>query len=437
MVQVFNLPQKYNFGAALGQSVGQGFQQGMGSQFEQALHMQRQQQASDLQSQRQQQMAKLQQQQAAQEQSRLQQALAEYEQQNPDIDPLMKQQLGLYKALSGHPEIAKQLGAGQQKLAQQKQEQEFNNSSTEQNKQLLESYFGPEFADLYTNASEGGKTKLLDAAIDAKQRGMEINDVLKPLADQIKAEEEISKPRSEQKIDFDRGLKPKEKIARQGERYSKNLPLYQESSKKIKNLEYEKRALDTLSELNQSGKLPENLGRLNVNLKSGELIVPALASPEAQLYVKTINDFTTQAKDSYGSRVTNFDLQQFMKRLPTLANTSEGRDKINEQMKMINELNTLNEESVRDVIDEYGGIRNIDYDQAERIAEKKINGRKKEILKEYRSGEKSLNDSYKRKVDELRSQVPEGHVLVEKDEDLGYIPKSKLPAAIKNGYKKL
>ena len=137
MVQVTTgLPQRDiggALGSALGQGLQQGFQRGMGSQFEQALHMQRQQQASDLQSQRQQQLARQQQQQASQEQSRLQQALAEYEQQNPNMDPLMKQQLGLYKALSGHPEIAKQLAGGQQKLAQQQEERKF-----------LEQYLNPQ-----------------------------------------------------------------------------------------------------------------------------------------------------------------------------------------------------------------------------------------------------------------------------------------------------
>ena len=52
-----------------------------------------------------------------------------------------------------------------------------------------------------------------------------------------------------------------------------------------------------------------------------------------QQYIKTLNDFISQAKNFFGARVTNFDLQSFKSRLPSLLNTEEGRRAIIEQMR--------------------------------------------------------------------------------------------------------
>jgi hypothetical protein len=75
-----------------------------------------------------------------------------------------------------------------------------------------------------------------------------------------------------------------------------------------------------------------------------------------------------KAKDSFGARVTNFEIDRFMQQLPSLANTEEGREIILEQMKTINEMDNLHQTSLRDVYRKYG-ISNIDPVQAEEIAE--------------------------------------------------------------------
>ncbi len=166
---------------------------------------------------------------------------------------------------------------------------------------------------------------------------------------------------------------------------------------------------------------------------TGEILIPALASEAAQQFSKTINDFTVSAKDSYGSRVTNFDLNQFMKRLPNLANSEAGRKKIIEQMKIINDLNSLREKTLHDVIDKHGGIRNIDYDEAERLTNKKIKKQTDELKKKFINNNSSLDKEYSKVLKDFKQNIPNNSVAVRfNDGNIAYIPKDKLKDFIKD-----
>src|SRR6185503_2448303 len=220
--------------------------------------------------------------------------------------------------------------------------------------------------------------KIIDHVIETMQRGGDVEETLSPHMKDVEEQ--------------DKGLTPKEKTKRQSERYSSNLPLYQEANSRYQSLGQQRDKLEILEEL--SPNLGTGLDRLNINPQTGDLIIPAAASPELQRYVKTINDFTTSAKDSYGSRVTNFDLAQFMKRLPTLANSEEGRRQILEQMRVITEINELREKSLIDTIDTHGGIRNIDFDAAERISDKSIERKVSNLKSKLKGISSRLDKSY-------------------------------------------
>ncbi len=312
--------------------------------------------------------------------------------------------------------------------------QKKNFSDQLSNKKAVESvrqYFGDEVGDLYDAATEGGKTQILQHALEARQRGIPFNpeDVPK----EIDQEEMIEKP-TEKFIDFDKGLTPKERARRQENRYAKNLPLFEESQKKLHALSEEEEHLNTLKELSpQIGTLQ----RLNINPQTGDLMVPLLASPEAQRFVKTINDFTTMAKQSYGARVTNFDLTQFMKRLPTLANSEEGRRQILEQMTLINSINKAYESALHDTIDNYGGIRNIDFDQAQTLADKKSKKQITHLKSQFKDISNRQNKTYEKYIDERKKTVPKGMILIESDGEIGMIAEGDLEEALKDGAKKL
>lgn len=280
--------------------------------------------------------------------------------------------------------------------------------------------FGEEAADLYLAAPVGGKTAIINKLLEDESRNTPARRAGIIEEDENKDEE---KPGFKTK-DFDKGLTPKERARAQETRYKTNLPLYQESQEKRQFLDQETDLLDILEELSPQISFSE---RLNINPSSGDLLVPALASPEAQRYVKTINEFSRGAKDTYGARVTNFDLTQFMKRLPGLANSEEGRRQIIQQMKIINAINRTYQDSLSSVVDSYGGIRNIDWDQAQRTAEKQAKGKIGSLKKEFRNIGNKVDKIYQEEIKELKRRTPNGYVLVEEPNgETSYIPKENL-----------
>lgn len=275
-------------------------------------------------------------------------------------------------------------------IEQQSQSNKFSQEykANQENYDVLKNNFGKKFADVWMASPQGAKTELTRAALEARARGINLDEILgevpsksaespQQLQEDIGNQEEIQKPKKQKEINAeikkhiesqDAELIPSERVARGKERYDTGLKQYQVASEKLRGMARDKERLDILESLNKTSKLPENLGRLNVD-KEGNLRLPFLASAETQRFVKTLNEFSAGAKDSYGSRVTNFDLAQYMKRYPTLLNTDEGRKQLLDQMKVVNQINSVFYKNLKGVYDKAGGVRKIDSDAAERFAE--------------------------------------------------------------------
>lgn len=180
----------------------------------------------------------------------------------------------------------------------------------------------------------------------------------RPINDQIK---EYLKSQNE-------GLTPAEIFKAGSERYKTGLPRYEEAGKKLRQNQDNNVRLNELDKLNESKKLPKDFGRLNVN-SDGNLRLPFLANKESEKYVKILNEFSAGAKETFGARVTNFDLTQYLKRFPTLLNSEEGRRDIVKHMKMFNEMNALWDKNLQTVYKMAGGARHIDSDVAQAFAD--------------------------------------------------------------------
>lgn len=330
----------------------------------------------------------------------------------------------MQKALA--QELVKGIGQGDQEKK--------NSQLDDQRAQTIGKFFGPEAAEIYKALPEGGKTQFASHLLENKQRNQGFGEKFEGLENELDAgnEQDTSpmvnmdeRPVSIKKTkDFDKGLTPKERAQRQNQRYEKNLPIYQESYHKH---QAHLSDADNLAILEELSPQITTMDKFNVNPMTGDILIPQFASPEAQRYLKTINDFTKNAKDSYGARVTNFDIQQFLKRLPTLANSEEGRRQLGRQLTIMNNINLAREEELQSVIDEHGGIRNIDFDEAERIADKRSASKVAGLKKEFSSIGNSLDKSYGRELSELKKLVPAGQVMVEfNDGSIKAIPKGNL-----------
>lgn len=343
-----------------------------------------------------------------------------------------------------------------QALLEQHQEgkkKESEKAEDTQRSATIGKYFGKDAAAIYNELTEGGKTKFFESLLDARSRNIDIpsflgNYMLENHEDFNKGEGEMPENDEGQlpgmgqpkplERDPDYGLSRPEITARQEKRYEKNLPLYEAEDAKKQGLEAENETLEILEELDATDQLPEGLGRLNVNYKEGNLLVPALASPEAQRYVKTVNQFLNKAKDTFGARVTNFELDRFLQQLPTLANSKEGRREIIKQMKYFNQIQRTYHDELQKYVDEKGGIRNVDWDVAKRKAEERSKPKIAEAKRQFKEADKISKEIYDKELAEFKKTVPKGQYAVEKDGEWGYVPKEDLYRAVnKEGFKRI
>ncbi len=277
-------------------------------------------------------------------------------------------------------------------------------------------------SDLYVQGTLGGQTELMKPIADFISR--QGHSPSQSNNSQSQRSQENEWPPIEEPYK----PTPGEEFKRSSKREDTNIPIYNENNKKVYSLEQEGMSIDRLQQL--SPKMPEGfLGKANIDFKTGELRIPAGANAETQLYAKTLNDFTTKAKDSYGSRVTNFDLSQFMKRLPTLANSKEGRDLILQQMKIINELNLLHDKGLKETFDHYG-VGRINSQEARKIADQRMSQKKEELLERYKTLDGKLNKMENPENGQrIKVKSPDGKV--------GYIPFENAEKALKAGYERI
>ncbi len=157
----------------------------------------------------------------------------------------------------------------------------------------------------------------------------------------------------------------------------------------LKNEEMHFDRLNTLFSPELQDKFPP-AGLVALFTKNGELSAfgQSQLSPEAQEAVKLITDQIKGAKDTFGARVTNFDAQTFLKTLPNLLNSPDGRRRVLRDLKMINEINQMEEQGILDVIDRNGGPENISVSKAKRIFSKEFEPKRKELAQEFANPEK-------------------------------------------------
>jgi hypothetical protein len=282
-------------------------------------------------------------------------------------------------------------------------------------KALVSRGLSPEDANLYVRLSTGGQTEFAKNLLESRKRGLLGNRPARPAGLGAQAEpgmageeaktgmqQPVQEPGEEEINDFigeqDEGLTPAERVRRGSERFKTGLPLHKEATEKLHALSENKRRFDILDDLNKSKKLPKGLGRINVDAE-GNLRAPFLASKESERYIKTLNELASGAKGTYGSRVTNFDLQQYMRQFPTLLNSAEGREQLLEQLKIVNDINSVYYKNLKNVFSRAGGVRKIDADIASEIADQISQPQIEKLAKKFSEigTEKSLPAAHKNK----------------------------------------
>lgn len=162
-----------------------------------------------------------------------------------------------------------------------------------------------------------------------------------------------------------------------------------ENNKELKETQTKKKAhaqndilINSMTQVNDSKKLPSGLGKAIIDPSTGDIRPVAqlagIVNPETQLYVKNLKQWLKGAKDFFGARVTNFDVSSFMAQLPSLLNSEQGRRLILKQMKYVNDLEAIHNNTLNEGLKKYG--RNANYNQVVQVADKKVAEREQDLL---------------------------------------------------------
>jgi len=126
--------------------------------------------------------------------------------------------------------------------------------------------------------------------------------------------------------------------------------------------------------------------------KDGQIndVIYSQMTPEAQEAVKLIVDSTSNIKDTYGSRVTNFDLQTYLKKLPSLLMSPEGRQRVIRDLMTINDINQLHNRGIQEIFEDVGGSDKIPFSKAESIFKKKYGSQIERMMKDFITPERKV-----------------------------------------------
>lgn len=116
--------------------------------------------------------------------------------------------------------------------------------------------------------------------------------------------------------------------------------------------------LARIKELDKKGNL-QNPTFYSFMKKVG-LDIPSLKSADSQELEKLSNDFLKSAKNVFGSRLTNFDVQTFLSTVPSLAQTKEGRSRVIRNLELFNQGSFAREKALRDILKENKNIPPLD-----------------------------------------------------------------------------
>ncbi len=281
-------------------------------------------------------------------------------------------------------------------------------------------------ANVIKNSNPGVQTALINDWIASKARNKNVVDKATSALDSVDNElvEEVS-PEIKYRPP---GVNDKEWVSIQNSREKENTSFLKDQQEKKEVYQQMGKKIGRLDTLNNSGKLPSGAGLLNIKYESdGTLRVPAWSSPEAQSFEKTIAEFSKLAKDYFGSRVTNFDLQSFQQTLPRLLNSEQGRKLILKQMDIVNKIESLYANAYVDVLKK-DGVRYPSQSDILNQVDNKIRNEYQNLLNDYDNIDAIVRDM---------NRLPEGQVLVEYQGQRGGVRKDQLQKAIKDGARKL
>lgn len=209
--------------------------------------------------------------------------------------------------------------------------------------------------------------------------------------------------------------KSKEKLSA----FKETAPYRKEAREEYKGAREDLMRLSRMKELIETGNITNPV--LYVGLQKSGLDIPVLLNPDTQEFQKLVVDFTRNARQTFGARVTNFELDTFLKSIPSLLQSEEGKKRVIRNLELLNRGKVARFDTLREILRENDGVPPLDL--AEEV-ENRVEGKLDQLAAEFEKGR-------------MPEEVTEKTVtVVLPDGRRGNIPKSKLKEALKRGAKR-
>lgn len=165
--------------------------------------------------------------------------------------------------------------------------------------------------------------------------------------------------------------KPRVNPAEQHAADKETIKYYQDITRQAKAAKESDMRLDRMEELVKSGKMSgpkwtgflKQLTRIPVGTSlfgphaTLGIDLTSLLTPETQEYDKLSTDFVKNAKDIFGARLTDTDLNTFLKTVPTSTQSDEAKIRVAENLRSFNHAALLRKEASDQIIAQNGGRR--------------------------------------------------------------------------------
>lgn len=147
--------------------------------------------------------------------------------------------------------------------------------------------------------------------------------------------------------------------------------------------------LDRMKELETGDAQLDTPGYVEFLERSG-FDIPALMKPDSEEFQKLRQTQLRDAKQYFGGRVSNFEMEQFLKSIPSLNQSPEGRKRVIANMERINKLKVKTADIMRKIIKDNKGVPPLDLSEKveermgperEKIAEQFKKDLKREVPK--------------------------------------------------------
>jgi len=168
------------------------------------------------------------------------------------------------------------------------------------------------------------------------------------------------------------------------------LPIYKKISENAKEAGDNNRRIGRMEELIKGGNLSYPIWNSLLDTVSNGVFgfgidLHSLQSADSQEFNKLSNEFLKNAKNIFGARITDNDIKAFMKMVPSLSQTDDGKMRIINNMKAYNAADLIRKQAMDDVIEQSGGQRPANL---ETLIEKRAKPQLDALAKEFVSGYK-------------------------------------------------